>query len=514
MIMMTFESLGLSGKTLQGVLAAGYTTPTPIQAQAIPVAQAGRDLIGCAQTGTGKTAAFVLPLLDRLSANRCHRGSRRVRALVVTPTRELASQVEEAIRTYGTFTRLRSLAIFGGVGIQPQLKALRRGVDVVVATPGRLLDHLGRGSIDLSGVEVLVLDEADRMLDMGFIHDVRKIVAAIPARRQTLLFSATMPKPVQALANSILYDPAFVEVGERRNPAETVVQQVCSVAHHQKMDLLFHVLDTEPVENVLVFSRTKHRADRISRKLSKRGFAATVIHSNRTQGQRERALGGFKRGTFKILVATDIAARGLDVDGISHVINFNTPNQAEDYIHRVGRTGRAQASGHAITFVAKEEERYLREIERHTGQRLARKVYAGFEHGAGAENGRVLPSDEERKHAGGPRDSADANRQQGSRRRRKLLFGTQLTKTERFTMNIYVGNLSLATTEEDLRKAFDEFGQVESVNIIKDKFTGKSRGFGFVELPDSEQAQEAIAGLNGSELGGNILTVNEARPKR
>ena len=425
MMIMTFEALGLSENTLQGVRAAGYTTPTPIQTQAIPVAQAGRDLVACAQTGTGKTAAFVLPLLDRLSAKGPHRGSRRVRALVVTPTRELASQVEEAIRTYGTFTRLRSLAIFGGVGIQPQLKRLRRGVDVVVATPGRLLDHLGRGSIDLSHVEVLVLDEADRMLDMGFIPDVRKIVAALPARRQTLLFSATMPKPVQALARSILSDPAFVEVGERRNPAETVVQQVCSVAPHQKMDLLYHVLDTEPVDHVLVFSRTKHRADRITRKLSKRGFAATVIHSNRTQGQRQRALGGFRNGSFTILVATDIAARGLDVDGISHVINFNTPNQAEDYIHRIGRTGRAQARGHAITFVAKEEERYLREIERHTGQRLARKVYADFEHDAGAENGRVLPSEQARKHTGGSRRRAGTNRQQGHPRRRKRIRGSQ-----------------------------------------------------------------------------------------
>jgi ATP-dependent RNA helicase RhlE len=416
--MMTFNALGLSETTLQGILAAGYTTPTPIQAQAIPLVRAGRDLIGCAQTGTGKTAAFVLPLLDRLAADRRHHGVRAVRALVVTPTRELASQVEEAIRTYGAFTRLHSLAIFGGVGIQPQLQKLRRGVDVVVATPGRLLDHLSRGSIDLSRIEVLVLDEADRMLDMGFIPDVRKIVAALPAKRQTLLFSATMPEAVQALANSILKAPAFVEVGERRNPAETVVQQVCSVATHQKMDLLLHVLDTEPVETVLVFSRTKHHADRINRKLSKRGFAATVIHSNRTQGQRQRALDGFKDGTFQILVATDIAARGLDVDGISHVINFNTPNQAEDYIHRIGRTGRAQASGHAITFVAKEEERYLQEIERHTGQRLARKVYAGFEDSAWAESGRVLPSEEGRRHAGG------ASRQQGYQRRRQSVRGS------------------------------------------------------------------------------------------
>jgi len=383
--MTTFKSLGLSEHMLQGVLAAGYTTPTPIQAQAIPIAQAGRDIIGCAQTGTGKTAAFVLPLLDRLAANPPSHRTRSVRALVVTPTRELAMQVHEAVRTYGRFTRLSSLAVFGGVGMHPQVRGLRRGVDIVVATPGRLLDHLDRGNLDLSRIEVLILDEADRMLDMGFIPDVRKIVAATPTKRQTLLFSATMPKEILALANSIQINPTFIEVGERRNPAETVVQQVCTVATHQKMDLLFHVLDTEPVENVLVFSRTKHHADRITQKLSKRGFAAVVLHSNRTQGQRERALAGFKRGQFRILVATDIAARGIDVDGISHVINFNTPSQAEDYIHRIGRTGRAQASGDAITFVAKEEEKYLRNIEQHTGQRLTRKVYDGFAYSAAPE---------------------------------------------------------------------------------------------------------------------------------
>jgi len=417
--MITFKSLGLSEKTLQGVTAAGYITPTPIQTRALPVAGAGRDMIGCAQTGTGKTAAFVLPLLDRLATSLHHRKKRTVRALVVTPTRELASQVDEAIRTYGTFTQMRSLAIFGGVNIRPQLDGLRRGVDVVVATPGRLLDHLGRRSIDLSGIEVLVLDEADRMLDMGFIHDVRKIVSATPEKRQTLLFSATMPKPVQTLANRILSDPVFVEVGERRNPAETVVQQVCSVAQHQKMDLLFHVLDTEPVSNVLVFSRTKHRADRISRRLSKRGFAATVIHSNRSQAQRQRALNGFRNGKFKILVATDIAARGIDVDGISHVINFNTPDQAEDYIHRIGRTGRAEATGYAITFVSKEEERYLQKIERHIDQRLSRRVFTDFEHGPRAKNGCAPPSQDIQKHTGESRYSSRKDRRKGRYHRRK-----------------------------------------------------------------------------------------------
>ena len=379
--MTTFNTLGLSGETLKGVLAAGYTSPTPIQAAAIPVARSGRDLIGCAQTGTGKTAAFVLPMLQRLSEAPRPRNGRPVRALVVAPTRELALQVETAVRTYGTFTRFRSLAIFGGVGIRPQIQKLRRGIDIVVATPGRLLDHMNRGTVNLSDVEVLVLDEADRMFDMGFINDIRKIVAQTPDSRQTLLFSATMPKAIQALTRSIQTDPAFIEIGERRNPAETVIQQVCRVASDAKMDLLYHVLQTEPTENVLVFSRTKHRADRIAGKLGKQGFSATVMHSNRSQGQRQRALDGFKDGTYQILVATDIAARGIDVDGISHVINYDTPNQAEDYIHRIGRTGRAEASGEAITFATRDEERYIRQIEKHTGQRLALKVYDGFDGG-------------------------------------------------------------------------------------------------------------------------------------
>jgi ATP-dependent RNA helicase RhlE len=380
--MITFKQLGLSEKILRGVVDAGYSTPTPIQEQAIPIAAAGRDIIGCAQTGTGKTAAFVLPMLDRLISHRPSGGSRAVRALVVTPTRELAIQVEDAVRTYGKGTGIRSLSIYGGVGIGPQFSGLRRGVDIVVATPGRLLDHLDRGSIDLSRVEILVLDEADRMLDMGFIRDIRKIVKAVPNKRQTLLFSATMPREVQELANSILDQPEFISIGERTNPAETVMQQVCAVSQERKMDLLFHVLDTEPVQNALIFSRTKHRADRIMKKLNQMGYSVTVMHSNRSQGQRQKALEGFRTGRFNIMVATDIAARGIDVDGITHVINFDTPNVAEDYIHRIGRTGRAEATGDAITFVSRDEEAYLHQIERHTGQRLERKVYDGFDSGS------------------------------------------------------------------------------------------------------------------------------------
>ena len=386
--MMTFKALGLSEEILQGVLAAGYSSPTPIQAAAIPSACAGRDMIGCAQTGTGKTAAFVLPMLNNLSLNRPSHGGRPVRALVVTPTRELALQVEEAVTTYGKFTRLRSLAIYGGVSMGPQVRGLRRGADILVATPGRLLDHMNRGNIDLSEVEVLVLDEADRMLDMGFINDIRKIVAETPRDRQTLLFSATMEGDIKSFARTILSrDAEVIEIGERRNPAETVVQHACSVGQHQKMELLVHVLQNEVVESVLVFSRTKRRADTITKKLSRQGFAVTALHSNKSQNQRQRALDGFKQGTFQILVATDIAARGIDVDTISHVINYDTPNQAEDYIHRIGRTGRAEASGDAITFVAQDEESYLRDIEKHTGRRLTRKVYDDFELDAAVSGG-------------------------------------------------------------------------------------------------------------------------------
>ena len=383
--MSTFQSLGLSASVLRGVVEAGYTSPTPIQLAAIPVALAGADLTGCAQTGTGKTAAFVLPLLDRLAASPSGARHRPVRALVVTPTRELALQVEAAVRAYGKHTGLRSTAVYGGVGMGPQLNAFQRGVDIVTATPGRLLDHLGRGSLDLSHVEVLVLDEADRMFDMGFINDIRKIVAKLPKQRQTLLFSATMPPAIQQLAASIQHRPEFVEVGQRRNPAASVTQYFYPVAQTQKMDLLLHVLASEAVENVLVFSRTKHRANRITKKLEQRGIAAAAIHSNRSQSQRQRALADFKRGTVQVLVATDIAARGIDVDGISHVVNFDTPNQAEDYIHRIGRTGRADATGDALTFVAADEEAYLRNIEKHTGQRVERSVYAGFSYDAGAE---------------------------------------------------------------------------------------------------------------------------------
>ncbi len=375
---MGFTKLGLSDLVLQGVQAAGYTTPTPIQTLAIRHVIAGRDLIAGAQTGTGKTAAFVLPILNRLSLDDNRQGThRKPRALILTPTRELAQQVQLAASAYGRFLPLTTASIYGGVGMDAQVKQLRRGVDIVVATPGRLLDHLHQRAIDLSHVQVLVLDEADRMLDMGFIRDVKKIIDAVPKQRQTLLFSATISPDIKDLAGDILQSPQTVEVGERRNPVETVKQHFYAVPRELKTDVLVHALEAESMGSVLVFSRTKHGADKITRRLARKGINAVAIHSNRTQGQRERALEGFKRGEFRVLVATDIAARGIDVTGISHVINYDVPQYAEDYIHRIGRTGRAGATGDAVTFVSREEKDPLHRIERFIGKRFTVDPYPG-----------------------------------------------------------------------------------------------------------------------------------------
>ena len=371
---MPFAKAGLSDPLVRGILATGFTAPTEIQSQVIPTALAGRDIIGCAQTGTGKTAAFALPVLDRI----CHEqtGKKRlIRALVLTPTRELAMQVEKAILDYGRFLDLRSLAIYGGINIKGQLSALRRGVDIVVATPGRLMDHMQRGSIDLSHIEVLVLDEADRMLDMGFIKDVRKIIQALPTQRQTLLFSATISTEVRKLAGDALKSPVTIQIGKPRNPAESVAQCVHLVPKDLKTELLLDMFENKPMYSVLVFSRTKHGADRINRRLTRAGVVSVSLHSGRTQSQRQQAMDGFKRGKFQVMVATDIAARGIDVEGISHVINFDVPACAEDYIHRIGRTGRAAAQGDAITFVAPEERKNLRQIEEFIGRKLPATPY-------------------------------------------------------------------------------------------------------------------------------------------
>jgi len=377
---MPFSKLGLSDQLVQGILAAGYTAPTEIQTRAIPLAVAGRDIIGCAQTGTGKTAAFVLPLLHHLTKSPAHRTHRHVRALVLTPTRELAQQAEDFVTTYGRFTELQSLSIYGGVNMDNQLKRLHRGIDIVIATPGRLLDHINRRTIDLSRVEVLVLDEADRMFDMGFIQDVRTIISRVPAKRQTLLFSATMSKEIRALVASIQHNPEMIEVGERQRPVETVRQHFYTVEQDTKLGLLLHILQNDKLDSVLVFSRTKHGADKISRRLEKNGVKSVAIHANRTQAQRQRALAGFKQRQYRVMVATDIAARGIDVEGISHVINFDTPAFAEDYIHRIGRTGRAMLSGDAITFVSNQERKYLKSIEFFVGKKYELKRFPGFDY--------------------------------------------------------------------------------------------------------------------------------------
>ena len=381
----SFDDFGLAPSVLRGVRDAGYETPTPVQAATMPHALGGIDVVGVAQTGTGKTAAFVLPILDYLVKEPAGGKKRPVRALVVTPTRELAIQITEAAAAYGKHTGLRTATVYGGVGKGKQRNALRHGIDIVVATPGRLLDFVGDGSIDLSWVDILVLDEADRMFDMGFIRDVRRIVAAVPEQRQTMLFSATMPPPIQELAASILHRPETVEIGERRDPAATVAQRAVHVAEDQKQDLLHHLIREEDVDRMIVFSRTKYRADRIRKKLDRAGFSAVAIHSNRSQGQRQRALKGFESGQFQIMVATDIAARGIDVPGVSHVVNFDAPNIPEDYIHRIGRTGRADATGDAITFVSAKERDHLRDIEKHTGRAIETMDVPGFDKPALAE---------------------------------------------------------------------------------------------------------------------------------
>jgi len=364
---MPFKVFGLSDPLVQGILATGYKAPTEIQSKAIPAAIQGKDIIGCAQTGTGKTAAFVLPILNRLSHEKTS-ARKVIRSLIITPTRELALQIEKSVLGYGRFLKVSTLAIYGGVNIKGQLSALRRGVDIVVATPGRLIDHMQRRTVDLRYVEVLVLDEADRMLDMGFINDVRKIVNALPKNRQTLFFSATVTPEISALATGILRSPVMIQIGRPRNPIETITQHIYPVRREQKMELLLHMLANSQMYSVLVFTRTKHGADKINRQLKAAGVVSVSIHSGRTQGQRLLAMEGFKAGRYQVMVATDIAARGINITGISHVVNFDVPAFAEDYVHRIGRTGRAEATGDAITFVSREEDKYLRSIEKFIGR--------------------------------------------------------------------------------------------------------------------------------------------------
>jgi ATP-dependent RNA helicase RhlE len=379
---MPFRSLGLDDRIFKAVQDAGYTEPTPIQAAAIPEILAGRDLIGIAQTGTGKTAAFTLPILAKLAGAIGGGNQRGTKALIVAPTRELVVQIEENVRAYSRHLPLRMATVFGGVGERPQIEALRGLVDIVIATPGRLLD-LARHA-DFSRLSFLVLDEADRMLDMGFLPPIRRIVKMLPATRQTLMFSATMSKEIQALTHEFQRSPKIVEIGRRSNPAETVTQFVYEVPKHLKPSLLAHLLQDKSLDSVLVFTRTKHGADRVARKLEASGIKTGTLHSNRSQNQRLRALKEFKDGQLRVLVATDIAARGIDVDGISHVVNFDFPMHPEDYVHRIGRTGRAQQVGDAISFVAQEDHGALRSLERFIGRGIVRKKAEGFDYAAPA----------------------------------------------------------------------------------------------------------------------------------
>ncbi|MBC8140724.1 MAG: DEAD/DEAH box helicase, partial [Armatimonadetes bacterium] len=389
---MLFSELGLRAELLHALDTAGYKIPTPVQEQAIPAILTGGDVLAAAQTGTGKTAGFTLPLLHNLmgeaksaahlphnSKNNRRTSRRPVRALILTPTRELAMQVEASVQTYGKFLPLVSTVVFGGVGIGNQMKALARGTDILVATPGRLLDHVGQGTVDLSQVEVLILDEADRMLDMGFVRDIRRIVPLLPTDRQTLMFSATFSKEIKALAGDFLREPTLIEIEREKLEAPLVEHTVYGVTTEQKRDVLLKLLTTETTGQTLVFTRTKHMADRIDKVLHQHGILSATIHGNRSQVQRTRALDTFKTGAIRVLVATDIAARGLDIHNLPFVVNYEIPNVPEDYVHRIGRTGRAGKSGEAISLVSRDEYKFLRDIEKLIGKTIDRRTLDGIE---------------------------------------------------------------------------------------------------------------------------------------
>ena len=376
---MSFDSLGLSAELLRAIREHGYTQPTPIQTKAIPVILDGQDILAGAQTGTGKTAGFTLPMLQRLSQHQSTSNRRTIRALVLTPTRELAAQVGESVKNYSRHLPLKSAVIFGGVSINPQIDKLRKGIDILVATPGRLLDHVSQKTLDLSHVEILVLDEADRMLDMGFIRDIRKVLALLPKQRQNLLFSATLSNEIKQLANNLLNKPVLIEVARRNTASELVSQVVHPVDRSRKRELLSFMIGSQNWHQVLVFTRTKHGASRLAEQLGKDGISAAAIHGNKSQGARTRALADFKQNNVRVLVATDIAARGLDIDQLPHVVNFELPNVPEDYVHRIGRTGRAGNDGEARSLVCVDEHKYLRDIERLLKHDIPSNIIPGYE---------------------------------------------------------------------------------------------------------------------------------------
>jgi len=408
-----FNQFNLDSRLQTGIKRAGYQTPTPIQTQAIPAALGGRDLVGTAQTGTGKTAAFVLPILNKLLSGK----PQQTRALIVTPTRELAEQIHQTVRDLSIGTHLRSTTIYGGVGANPQIQALKRGVEIIVACPGRLLDLVAKGHARLNNIEILVLDEADRMFDMGFLPDVRRIIKAVPAQRQTMLFSATFPAEVEKLAKQSLNNPQRITLGISR-PAFTVSHALYPVSQHLKRALLFELLKETETDSVLIFTRTKHRARRLDRQLKKAGYKVTSLHSDRTQGQRQNALKGFKSGHFQIMVATDIAARGLDVENISHVINFDMPDTADAYIHRIGRTGRAKRTGKAFTFITPDDSDLIRKLEKIMKQKLERQTIEGFDYSVPAPPKQApSPRRAKRARASSPRSKAPSHRKYKSKKR-------------------------------------------------------------------------------------------------
>jgi ATP-dependent RNA helicase RhlE len=409
---MSFSHLGLSKPLLKAVQDQGYTVPTPIQEQAIPIVLDRCDLLAAAQTGTGKTAGFALPILEILSNSNPSMNKKQIRVLVLTPTRELAAQVAESFNIYGKHTHLRYTVVFGGVGINPQMAAIRRGVEIVIATPGRLLDIAGQHGIDFSALEILVLDEADRMLDMGFIHDIKKLMAMMPKKRQTLLYSATFSREIRQLASNLLHDPVTVEVARQNETAEAVSQVVHMVDKQRKRALLTKLIKENQWEQVLVFARTKHGANRLSKQLIESGINAAAIHGNKSQGARTKALAGFKARDIRVLVATDIAARGIDIELLPHVVNYELPNVPEDYVHRIGRTGRAGQSGEAVSLVCVDEHKLLKDIEKLTNNRIKRVEIEGF-----APDKSIKPEPIQKKRNSN-RSGNNSNRRQSRNRNR------------------------------------------------------------------------------------------------
>ncbi len=516
-----FEQLDLIEALQRAVREEGYTRPTPIQGRSIPHVLQGRDLLGVAQTGTGKTAAFSLPVLQGLKERAQRRKARCARSLILTPTRELAIQVAESFKTYGRFLKLSTVVIFGGVGQNPQVQAMRPGCDVLVATPGRLLDLMNQGHIRLDQVEVFILDEADRMLDMGFIHDVRKVLTVLPRERQSLFFSATMPKAVANLARQILRNPLRVDVDPERPTVEAIEQGIIFAEKAEKRHILRRLLTTNTnIKRALVFTRTKHGANRVVKQLGD-AVIAEAIHGNKSQSARQRALGNFKTGQTRVLVATDIAARGIDVEGVTHVFNYDLPNEPESYVHRIGRTARAGASGHAISLCQPDERPYLKAIERLISRRIPKiseESLLQTQPFSSPQSERIiLPRipkiSEESVLQVQPLTSPLSPSQELRATVKRRLKERRQVRSNKMSKKLFVGGLAWATDDNGLHTAFEQFGEVIDAKVITDRETGRSRGFGFVTFEDDADADRAIEEMNGSQLDGRSLNVNEARDR-